>query len=583
MKAAIYARFSSDNQRDASIEDQIRLCREKADREGWTVVQCYTDHAVSGASLMRPGIQALIADGARANFDIIVSEALDRLSRDQEDIAGIYKRMSFADVKIVTLSEGRIDNLHIGLKGTMNALFLKDLADKTRRGLRGRIENGKSGGGNCYGYNVVKKIDGNGDALRGEREINPQEARIVQRIFRDYAGGKSPQAIAVQLNKEGIPSPMKNGWGPSTVHGNRKRGTGILNNELYIGRLVWNRLRYVKDPDTGKRVSRPRDESEVVVKEVPDLRIVEQNLWDEVKARQGAVKRNTRPVQMGNALGANKRPKYLLSGIVKCGHCGAGYIVKNKRQLICAAYQAKKTCDNKVRIDRAELEQWVLEEFRNKLMTKEALDEFCRAYTQYVNQSRMAQTASLAGARQELQRIEAQTRNIIEAIKNGLGDFAGVKEEMLALEARKTILSEQLEATKEPKTFLHPSMAKRYREKLSALYEVLNSESKRARAAEAIRTLMEKIVVMAKDDKFYIEVVGDLGAMINFALDKKPASANPVKSTTYKFAQSGVSVGCGGPQPAQIESHIPRRRSMGSSVQLDAVGGSDLAIILDRI
>src|ERR1700730_2584960 len=75
-----------------------------------------------------------------------------RLSRDQEDIAGLYKRMAYADVKIVTLSEGEVTHLHVGLKGTMNALFLKDLADKTRRGQRGRIELGKSGGGNAYGY-----------------------------------------------------------------------------------------------------------------------------------------------------------------------------------------------------------------------------------------------------------------------------------------------------------------------------------------------------------------------------------------------------------------------------------------------
>jgi site-specific DNA recombinase len=150
--AAICARYSSDNQRDASIEDQIRLCEERAKREGWAVRQRYTDHALSGASLMRPGIQMLLQDAAAGRFEIILAEALDRLSRDQEDIAGIYKRLRFAGVRIVTLSEGDVSDLHIGLKGTMNALFLKDLADKTRRGLRGRIEAGKSGGGLTYGY-----------------------------------------------------------------------------------------------------------------------------------------------------------------------------------------------------------------------------------------------------------------------------------------------------------------------------------------------------------------------------------------------------------------------------------------------
>jgi site-specific DNA recombinase len=130
--AAIYARYSSDLQRDASIEDQIRLCKERAKREGWRVINCYTDHAISGASLIRPGMQMLLQDAQAGKFEVIVSEAIDRLSRDQEDIAHIYKRTRFAGVRIVTLSEGDVNELHIGLKGTMGALFLKDLADKMR-------------------------------------------------------------------------------------------------------------------------------------------------------------------------------------------------------------------------------------------------------------------------------------------------------------------------------------------------------------------------------------------------------------------------------------------------------------------
>jgi len=546
MKAALYARYSSDNQRDASIEDQIRLCKERAEQEGYTIIHCYTDHAVSGASLMRPGIQALITDSMQGKFDVVISEALDRLSRDQEDIAGIYKRMTFADVKILTLSEGWVDNLHIGLKGTMNALFLKDLADKTRRGLRGRIEQGKSGGGNSYGYKVIKTIDDTGEVILGERVIIPEEATVIRRIFTDYINGKSPQAIAVELNHEAVPSPRNNGWGPSTIHGNRKRGTGILNNELYIGRLVWNRLRYIKDPDTGKRVSRHNPENDWIIKQVPHYRIIEQDLWDEVKARQKATAQNTRPVQPGNRLGAQKRPKYLLSGIVKCGLCGSNYIIKNNRQLICTSYQTKKTCSNKVRIQRTDIEGWVLEELRDKLMTKEALAEFCKAYTQYINKSRMAKTAGLAGARKEFQKVQSQMSNIIEAIKNGFGDFENMKQEMTKLEARRKVLTEQLSSTEEPKTLLHPSMAKRYQEKLTTLYEVLNSEDKRTRAAEAIRALIEKITVTPKGNKLHIEITGDLGQMINFTLDKTSKYTNHVKPMTYDFTPSGVSNGCGG-------------------------------------
>ena len=145
-------------------------------------------------------------------------------------------------MQIVTYAEGEINELHIGLKGTMNAIFLSDLAKKTHRGLVGKVEKGLSGGGKCYGYDVVRGEE------RGHRTINEAQAAIVRRIFEDYAAGKSPKAIALALNKEGIPGPTGKAWGQSTINGNRQRGTGILNNELYIGRLVWNRLTYMKNP-----------------------------------------------------------------------------------------------------------------------------------------------------------------------------------------------------------------------------------------------------------------------------------------------------------------------------------------------
>ncbi|WP_284257338.1 recombinase family protein, partial [Acidocella aquatica] len=299
MRVALYARYSSDLQRDASIEDQLRLCRGHAERHGWTLVDSYSDRAISGASMLRPGLQELIADAARGRFDIVLAEAMDRLSRDQEDIAGLYKRLSFADVRIVTIAEGEISEMHIGLKGTMNALFLKDLALKTHRGLRGRIEAGKSGGGNAYGYKIIRSFAADGTPTAGEREIAPVEAETVRRIFRDFVNGQSPRAIAHVLNKENIPGPSGVGWGQSTINGNAERGTGILNNELYIGRLVWNRLRYVKDPATGKRVSRPNPPESWVVTEVPELRIVDDGLWQAVKSRQSKARN---PVASSRAL-----------------------------------------------------------------------------------------------------------------------------------------------------------------------------------------------------------------------------------------------------------------------------------------
>src|SRR5215470_9464652 len=217
MRAAIYARYSSELQRDASIEDQIRTCKARIEREGWTLTATYTDRAQSGASRLRPGYQKMLEDARKAEFDVVVAEALDRLSRDQEDVAALYKHLSFADVKLLTIAEGEITELHVGLKGTMNALFLKDLGQKVRRGLEGRVREGRSGGGRCYGYDVALEHDARGEPIRGGRRINEAEAATVRRIFTEFAAGNSPKTIARRLNADRIPGPFGKVWRDTTI------------------------------------------------------------------------------------------------------------------------------------------------------------------------------------------------------------------------------------------------------------------------------------------------------------------------------------------------------------------------------
>ncbi|WP_406565472.1 recombinase family protein [Kangsaoukella pontilimi] len=498
------------------MEDQLRICRARAEREGWTIIDSYTDRAISGASLLRPGVQELISDALKGRFDVILAESLDRLSRDQEDIAGLYKRMRFAGVSIVTLSEGEVSELHIGLKGTMGALFLKDLADKTRRGLRGRVEKGRSGGGLCYGYDVVRTADPDD---RGEREINPAEANVVRRIFRDYLSGQSSRTIAMTLNREGISGPQGKEWGPSTIHGNPKRGTGILNNELYIGRLVWNRLRYMKDPDTGKRVSRPNPESEWVVQEVPDLRIVDQDLWDEVKKRQKSLSFETSPTG-SNPMNDRRRPKHLFASLIKCGCCGGGYSLISKDLLGCAASRNKGTCNNRLNIRRDALEASILNGLRKHLMSPELFNEFCSEFTREVNRLRIERGADLAGWRSELEKVDRELDKMVDAILQGFPP-AKLKDKAEKLEARKAELTELLDNADEPPPLLHPNMARMYQDRIAKLCENLQSEEDRGAAVDVLRSLVDEITLVPENGELSIVLRGDLGAILRYAAGKQ--------------------------------------------------------------
>ena len=183
-RAVIYARYSSDLQREASIEDQVRECQRFAQQMNLRVVAVFSDAAVSGSIEARSGLQALLSLGQSGAVDVVVAEALDRVSRDQEHIARIFKRLTFFQVKLTTIAEGDISELHVGLKGTMNALFLKDLAEKIRRGQKGRALSKRSPGGLPYGYDVVRQFGPDGRPDRGLRKVNEHQAAVVKKNLR---------------------------------------------------------------------------------------------------------------------------------------------------------------------------------------------------------------------------------------------------------------------------------------------------------------------------------------------------------------------------------------------------------------
>ncbi len=271
-RAAIYSRFSSDLQRDRSIEDQVVLCREYAARNGYEIVAVFSDRAITGSSfVLRRGVQEMLRAARAGEFNFVIAESLSRLARDQEDAPAIRKRLEFAGVKIVTTADGVVSPLMHGLRTIIDSQYLDDLKSAVRRGMSGVIRDGRHAGGAIYGYRSVP-------GKPGELEIVPEQAEIIRRIFREYVGGDVPRAIAGRLNGEGVPPPRKSYWRASTINGHTKRRTGILQNELYCGRLIWNRAYRVRDPDSGQRIWRYKAESEWQRSQAPHLLIVDEDL-----------------------------------------------------------------------------------------------------------------------------------------------------------------------------------------------------------------------------------------------------------------------------------------------------------------
>ncbi len=518
MRAVIYARYSSTNQREASIEDQIRVCRAHIDGQGWDYATAYRDQAISGATVLRPGYQQLLEDARRGRFDVVVAEALDRLSRDQADVASLFKQLAFHGIRIITLAEGEISELHVGLKGTMNALFLKDLAQKTHRGLEGRVRQGKSGGGLCYGYKTVPgKI--------GERRIDPDEAAVIRRIFADFAKGKAPRSIARALNAAETPGPHGRQWRDTAIRGHLQRGTGILNNELYIGRLVWNRLRYLKDPETGRRVSRRNPCEDWIVEEVPHLRILDDDLWQTVKLRQGeiAAQPGVRKIKQSR-FWERRRARHLLTGLVFCGDCGGGFAAAGRDYLACSAARGRGTCANRRSIRRGDLEGVILEGIKERLMAPDLVAEFIAAFTQEVNAARASADQTRKRMEQELTSVARKLDGLIEAIAEGFR-ADGLQRRLVGLEARKVELEGLLKDPAPAPTRLHPNLAELYRRKVSALEAALADPEIRDEALAILRPLIEKVVLHPIEGGFEIELVGEIVAMVALGQNADPPKA----------------------------------------------------------
>lgn len=297
---------------------------------------------------------------------------------------------------------------------------------------------------------------------------------------------------------------------------------------MYTGEIVWNRQRFVKDPDTGKRQARPNPESEWVVQEAPELHIIGDELWQTVKVRQG--ENRIEPGATGHAdvavINTHRRPKYLFSGLTKCAYCGGGYSAISVNLIGCSTARNKGTCDNRVNIRRDELESRVLNALRNRMLDPAIFAEFCDAYTQETNRLRMESRANIDAAQAEIEKISREEGRLMDLYLKEAISIEAVKERGDLLKLRKAELSAFLTTADEPPPLLHPAMAQQYRKRVQQLYETLqdDSEEKRIEAANVIRSLVEDIILTPVKGKLEIDVRGDLAGILTLSVKtQKPA------------------------------------------------------------
>jgi site-specific DNA recombinase len=341
--------------------------------------------------------------------------------------------------------------------------------------------------------------------MTDNRSINKREAETVYRIFCEYAAGASPRAIARKLNQEGIPGPHGRTWQASTIRGHHARHTGILYNELYIGRLVWNRLRYIRNPETGHRVSRINPLEALVIVEVPHLRIGDDNLWERVKARQAETA--ALPVSLGikkSCFWEQRRPRYLSSGKKSVGR---DYLACNN-----AGYG---TCGQRMSLRRNILEAQIVALLRDQLTRPEAVETFLLAYAEEIN---VAQNETVARRKQkegELRAVQVKLDGLYDAIADGLRT-PGLLAKVESFETEKAHLETALESPPPAIVQIRPDISELYRSQIGELGEALADPTIRNEAIGILQKLISRIEIGRADDCWNIELQGDMASLIAF-------------------------------------------------------------------
>jgi site-specific DNA recombinase len=505
-RAALYARFSSDLQKDRSVDDQLDLCRRYAASKGHKVVAEYFDRAKSASTLFdRTGAIDLMRAVMRREFDCVIVENLDRLSRDQEDLAGMFKRMRHHGVTIDTLNEGTATPLHVGLRGLLGQIYLADHGERVRGRLSVLVREGKTAGGRVYGYRPIA-------GKSGQIEVDPEAAKIIRRIFSEYAAGGSPRAIAKRLNDEGVPAPVGAEWINTSFVGS-KVSPGILRHELYVGVRVWNRTSRSKNPDNGQERKTVRPASEWHRVAVPHLRIVDDELWHAAQAVA-----NGRAVhRFGPGGTIARRPfiqtsPHLLAGVLRCAACGSPMRMSNgapkygpRMACAAAARPSKQTvCTHRRSYSVARLQALIVDALDQAFADPEAIARAVKGYhAQFAKRDRERRGEHDA-ARKRLANIEAAKLRLVDALEKTTTPVDVIVEKINALEAERAGLAERVRlggSDYATVTILHPKARQRFLDGIKILKAAIRSDELAPGARVAFHNVVEAVEVHPVDNR----------------------------------------------------------------------------------
>ena len=473
----------------------------------------YVDEAKSGAIQNRPGLEALKQSSESREFVAVIVDDASRLSRDNHHFNTLLCLFQFWDVNLISVSDGldmREEHAKVAyqFRGIINELYLSDLRKKTHRGQMGQVLRGYCMGGKMYGYESVPdgepKLDAKG-RLRADgfkRVIVPEEARTIQRIFRDFAQGISITQLAKNLNDEKIPTKThpQGGWRTSTI-------ARILKDEKHIGRYTWNKTKTLKDPMSGQRKQVPRPKQEWIIQDRPEMRIVTDDLWRAVQKRWAAIEK-TYPTQRGlsGLKGQQKsyvstHPPHLLSGALRCGECnGSISLVSGKGSGYYGCLNAvRHACCNKMLISRKKIEKQFVDALYKKVCTPDNLALVFQKTAEKIAEQFAYIPDELRLKQKELQKTEARIHNFIEFIAQGRAPSSLInaleQEENKADQLRMDIKS--LETASE-NVFEPPTVAW-IKDRLDNLQQLL--EQRTEQSALAIRRLTGPITLTPRTPK----------------------------------------------------------------------------------